>query len=766
MKAQVPPFHGNISFNAQHSPMGAFMSFTCGHFGSPGGIGVQIGKPANQDLFIGVKQGGRFSKAPVKCLPFFRGAESKASSAFLVEQAGPAELAHKPKVVPYKANQIKRLYGWGADTWVTPDFEFTIHTPFGEIPDPAKATTAELRAALLPAITAELSIDNSNGKTPKCAFFAMNFNEPGWRPLEGDRASTTGFALRRHLGVMGEVIWSEGKTAYAEAPTLFCRWTADQGIADPIPHLLGSCPGLLFEIPPGEKRTLRLAIGCYLDGIVTTGLEAKYLYTRYFTDLTDVLGAAISLHSTDRTEKLDQRLASSNLSPDQQFLIAHSTRSYYGSTQLLEIAGKPFWNVNEGEYCMMNTLDLSIDQAFWELDHNPWVIRNLLESFSQLYSYTDDVQDQNGKVSAGGVSFCHDMGVNNNFSIKSHSSYELARLTGCFSYMTQEQLCNWVLLAACYVAKTGDLEWLQENERLIAACAQSMRARADIQTGIMVRDSSRCEGGQEITTYDSLDQSLGQARNNIYLAVKCWATWLGIEMLGASRTSPSVDFGESLAEKLSKFLVLCIQPDGALPAVMEKDNPGFASRILPAAEALVYPAYWVDCLKARGVAEEVTDIFRGWRAEPLVHILREHTGKLLSNPKKPNLFADGGIKLSSTSNNSWMSKIAIFQLVARDVLRLTDDKKIARIFRNADAAHVKWQTDGSGYWACSDQFVSGRAEGSRYYPRIITTALWLDEKPSTSRRNSERLEVFVSPDMGRPNRNRRPRRAAVGGLSV
>ena len=27
---------GNINFNAQHSPMGAFMSFTCGHFGTRG----------------------------------------------------------------------------------------------------------------------------------------------------------------------------------------------------------------------------------------------------------------------------------------------------------------------------------------------------------------------------------------------------------------------------------------------------------------------------------------------------------------------------------------------------------------------------------------------------------------------------------------------------------------------------------------------------------------------------------------------------------
>ena len=47
------------------------------------------------------------------------------------------------------------------------------------------------------------------------------------------------------------------------------------------------------------------------------------------------------------------------------------------------------------------------------------------------------------------------------------------------------------------------------------------------------------------------------------------------------------------------------------------------------------------------------------------------------------------------------------------------------LMRNADKAHVAWQIHGGGYWACSDQFVSGVAKGSRYYPRLITAGLWL-----------------------------------------
>ena len=64
------------------------------------------------------------------------------------------------------------------------------------------------------------------------------------------------------------------------------------GLADVNPiHALGSCGGLAFEVPAGQVRTLVIAIGVYLDSIVTTGLEGKYYYTRFYSGLEDVLGA-------------------------------------------------------------------------------------------------------------------------------------------------------------------------------------------------------------------------------------------------------------------------------------------------------------------------------------------------------------------------------------------------------------------------------------------------------------------------------------------
>ena len=71
----VPAFSGNVGFNAHHSPMGAFFSFTCGHFGTRGGMAAQSGRPGTQDLFIGAKDGDRLSDNVLRCLPFYEGAD-------------------------------------------------------------------------------------------------------------------------------------------------------------------------------------------------------------------------------------------------------------------------------------------------------------------------------------------------------------------------------------------------------------------------------------------------------------------------------------------------------------------------------------------------------------------------------------------------------------------------------------------------------------------------------------------------------------------
>ncbi len=698
----IPAFHGNIDFNAQHSPIGAFMSFTCGSFGKRGGFGFQIGKPGNQDIYIGLKDGDRFSDSPLKCLPFYQGAESKAADAFLVEQAGPAEQNVKPKITAYQKDQIKRHYGWATDRWATADFDFAIYTPFFPMPEPKDGYA--MMFSIIPAVIAELTIDNTAGKSPKTAFFALGFSEPGAR-LFNPQQEIVGFAWRRQLGV--RAVSSDPSVK----PFSYQRWTVDQGLIESSAHGLGTTAGVGITIPVGKKITLRLALGSYLEGVQTTGIDGEYLYKKAFGSLERVLDAALDKadHLIDQaTRILDDKLLKSGLSPDQQFLIAHSTRSYHGSTQLLDVGGEPFWIVNEGEYCMMNTLDLSVDQVFWELSEHPWVVKNLLDNFARHYSYVDEVK-RDGKRSPGGISFSHDMGIHNNFSSRGNSSYELPELNAlCFSYMTAEQLCNWSLMAATYVLKTNDLNWAKQNLHTIAACVASLQNRGG-DAGFVQFDSSRCgDGGAEITTYDSLDHSLAQTRNNVYMAVKCWASYYGLALVLEKLNDARAKGAFESMSRVERELLKHAGENGIFPAVFEKENSGYTSRILPAIEGLMYPLYW-----SAPIPQALSDA------------LKKHTLALLKDPDHRNVFADGGIKLSSTSNNSWMSKIAIFMHIAREALKLDDDPKIKELFAKADAAHVKWQTDGSGYWACSDQFVSGVAQGSRYYPRIITTALWM-----------------------------------------
>src|ERR1700743_283406 len=96
--------------------------------------------------------------------------------------------------------------------------------------------------------------------------------------------------------------------------------------------------------------------------------------------------------------------------------------------------------------------------------------------------------------------------------------------------MTAEQLCNWVLMAATYVAKTGDVNWARQNSYVLLACLESLSNRGGA-SAIPEFDSTRCGTGAEITTYDSLDHSLAQTRNSLYMGVKFWASFVGLSML-------------------------------------------------------------------------------------------------------------------------------------------------------------------------------------------------------------------------------------------
>ncbi|HWA88307.1 MAG TPA: glycoside hydrolase family 52 protein [Opitutus sp.] len=687
------------SYHSQHAPFGAFASFTAGLVDSPGGFGHALRGAARQNLYIGFRASGG---AEWQLLPFLTPPKSQ-EGAFTGDD--PTVVQPPRGFRTLRPNDYARTLGWASDTWRADGarFGFSLLSAFDRVPDPAKLSKAAARFHLAPAIIGWIEYDNRAGKAPAELIFGVGHGDDTLRPLTDTSDSLLGFASGNVFGYATKP--ARGVALRQGFDVLAPKFRDYRGLL-----VIAGESALVFTVPAGQRRRFPLALGFYNAGTITSGLRASYAYARVFRDLEDVLVHTLANYA--KYEKLaarrDRELAQSRLDADQKYLIAQATHSYYGSSQLLWAGGKPLWVVNEGEYRMINTFDLTVDHLFFELAWHPWAVRNALDLFVRRYSYRDQ----------HGLSFTHDMGVNNFFTPPGRSSYECDGIEGCFSHMTMEQLLNWVLTACTYAAHTGDRAWLRANKKILLACADSLHRRDDPdpkkRDGILKHDSARVHGGAEITTYDSLDVSLGQARNNLYLAVKTLGAWILLERafadLGLAKNSADA---RATADLLAQTLTTKFEPDtGFFPAVFEKNN---RSRILPAVEGFVYPLFlgYDDAVDPAG------------RFAALFQQLRRHIAQAL----QPGICLDeksGGWKMSSTSTNTWFSKIAL----AQHVIRRLFPEALNAAARAADRVHADWQrTPGCGRDAMCDQIRSdsGLSCGSRYYPRGVTAYLWLSE---------------------------------------
>ena len=710
-------YSDNIFFNSHHSPMGAFASFTLGYAGAKGGLGAELSKPADQNVFIGLEtvEGGHY-----QALPFFEVQPDEAE-----RYTGAGENTAEPTgenhtnnlVAAFPASAVRRDFRLTTDTWQAQDLTFRILSPVFAIPDPSEASEHELKLALVPAVLAELTIDNRECSHQRRAFVGYQGNDPYSTMRQMDDTSGgkfTGIAEGRHSAIASNSPLVTSASSFDMSRMLSCTEPENLKFG------LGDCCALLIEVPAGQQITVRFAACFYRAGIVTTGVEAAYYYTHCFENIEGVADFALThwdeLANRSRAAEAEWESAT-HLSADQKFSLAQAVHSYYGSSELLiDRQGQPLWIVNEGEYRMINTLDLTVDQLFYELKFNPWTVRNTLDQYLVRYSYTDMVHlPGDSQLYPGGLSFTHDMGRTNVFSRPHYSSYEMTGLDDCFSYMTQEQLVNWILCAALYIQQAQDRGWLQTHQATLAACFESMvnrdhpdPARRD---GIMDADSSRTGlTGAEITTYDSLDTSLGQSRRNTYLAGKCWAAYVLLahlfEQLGQTELAKEAT---AQAQRNAATQVGQLNAQGFIPALLDGNSQ---AKIIPIIEGLIFP-YLGGC------AESVT--VDGPFGE-YVQALQTHLNTVLGDSSC--LFADGGWQLSATSSNSWLSKIYLCQFIARQILTLPWDEA----GQQSDKVHAKWLLDPyNTYYAWSDQMLAGKVMGSKYYPRGVTSILWLSE---------------------------------------
>jgi xylan 1,4-beta-xylosidase len=697
------------SFHSHHSPLGAFSSFTVGLVGSPGGFGHALKGPAKQNVYVGFK---RIADTSWRLLPFFTPHASN-EAAFTGEAATPS---HGASLLQLGPHEYSRTLGWASDTWRADDsrFEFALLSPFGVVDDPNDLKRRAARLALSPHLNGWIEYDNTSSTQDVELIFGIGDTENLFHPL-GDAASKhpgfamgTRFAYATHSSASAEL--RQGFDVFSP------KYRDYRGLC-----VLGGESALIFRVKAGQKQRFPLVLAFFHEGTATTGIATQYAYTRYFDALEDVIQHG--LKHRDHYERLaaerDQELRHSRLSEHQQFLLAQATHSYLGNTQLLWGKKGPLWIVNEGEYRMMNTFDLTVDHLFFELRWFPWAQRNTLDLFLKRYSYEDQVFARGYAPQPGGLSFTHDMGVNNHFTPAEHSAYECDHQSGCFSHMTMEQLLNFVICSTTYALYTKDHTWLGRRRKTLLACMESMHRRDNPnpseRNGLMKFDSLRCgPDGAEITTYDSLDISLGQARNNLYLGVKTLGAWL---LLEAAFTSLELSSEATLAAHSADTLAntLSAQFDfnsQSFPAVFENYN---TSRIIPAVEGLAYNLFL-------GLTAPLE---RNGRFSLLLSQLSQHLRSVL----QPGICLDGisgAWKMSSTSNNTWFSKIALSQYVVRKLF----PEALSEAARSGDEVHARWQrTPGCGAFAMCDQIRSdsGVTCGSRYYPRGVTAILWLSE---------------------------------------
>ncbi|WFB36233.1 glycoside hydrolase family 52 protein [Kiritimatiellota bacterium B12222] len=695
----LPPH--KTSFHAQHSAIGAHSSFTLGMHGAPGGLALEKGSPANGAVYVGTMVDDK-----ITVMPFFEHMNNSEIARF--DHQNQPETCHDALTV-LSSEEITRDYRFASDHFISEGIHFEVISSFGPLPDPSQNNNTINKRAACPCVFARLTVDNSQGSQTKTALFALG--EHGCPMPIQEPGHFTGF------------LFGNGDLGFATDADVYPLQCFDLSKAKkpdgtPLVPRFGGSYGFMMDVPAGECKTMDISLATYRSGKATLGLEMPYWYTRYFSDLHEVLEYA--LHNKewyfDQAAQRDAELDASPLNDSQKFLIAHASHSYYGSTQWFEESGKPFWNVNEGEYRMHNTFDLTVDMLFYEMIYSPWTVKNVLETFITRYSYYDRVRLPGyNKTYPGGISFTHDMGNHNNFSPKGYSSYEISGIDRrCFSYMTHEQLVNWICCTGVYMSQTKDESFLTRHLNTVKDCYTSMINRdhpyPSKRNGVMNCESSRCHGGGEITTYDSLDTSLGQARNNLYLAVKSWAAYLALAELFKQADETTLSKEATASAKLCAATVTSKWDDelGYIPAVFENDNQ---SAIIPAIEGLVFP-------KVMGLNDAIDP--EGPYGE-FIATLKRHFEAVF----RPGicLYPDKGWKLSSTADNSWMSKICLSQYVARAVLGIDfGDEQAAH-----DEAHMDWQIFGSTFNACSDQFSSGKAMASLYYPRIVTNILWMSE---------------------------------------
>ncbi len=708
--AEEQPTKSAALFMTHHAPIGAWSSLT---FGLPGGgVGIEteaLGVQASGDLIVACSHGAGRTIA----LPFFT---AKPSDDYEGKMAGTVSPRAFESWRVVASGEITRTLGPAVDEFAASGMRFRVTSPRSDLELGEDGATDV--AAVLPALLLELEIDNLDGDEAATGFLGLAYAGAGrMRPLDWSAPDLAGVAFQDR--------WALAARKEADVFTVrsgdIARWVE---AGAPVIHPGGNQGGVAFRIPPGQKRTLVAAFGFYRGGSeAVQGLAAAYAYTRHFPTVEAVCRHALVSANLVRAaaRRIEEAWRAWMPDPLHRAMMAQVAQGYYANTSLIrEERGPLRWSVCEGQFAWRNTLDLAVDHLPFELAHHPCVVRNIVDGFIERYTYHDTVRfdgDAPGQR-PGGISFTHDQGNYTAYSPPGYSGYEQTDKKGVYAYMTTEQLLNGVYCSAGYAIAGGDRAWAESRLGLARVLVTSMENREHfdplLRDGILRAQSARAGLGREVTTYDALDHALQDSCGSIYIVVKTWCAAL---MLRAWMESAGDAAGAASAGKLAD------RTARTLEKAFREDAGSFPPNLLEGGESMVFAA--LDPL--------AVPIYCGLGAD-----LRRYPGVLgclvahARSCLQPGICLDaksGGLRLSSTSENTWPSKIAL----CLASLAWLVDAPATGLAPTAWEQFVRWLQVSSARQTVSDQInvETGVPLGGAYYPRLVTA--WLLFAPIEAR---------------------------------
>jgi hypothetical protein len=710
---QPSPVKSDPFFMTHHSPSGAWSSFT---FGLPG-QGVSINHESARlentaDFLVALSHG----LGNVQALPFVFGnrdtdAELKQVSGGNSQPKAPSNNI-KDRWSFINPAKIQRTLTAGVDQFSSEEMTLRVFTPHPPFPDPGLADDESLQFACCPGILLELTVDNRAYDREAHGFMGLIYNSRGRvRPLDWSTEGTLS-------GIAFSGCWAmAARTVAGKVYTI-----RDNSIADNVEtgakvvHNGGQEGGILLIVPPGKIETLQIAFGFYHEGTATQTIDSRYYFCRYFNRVEDVCGYILDHAETIRNHcrEFDETSRLNTPDPDKYRLFSQAIRAYYANSQLTEAGGEVYYNISEGQYLWRNTMDLAADHLPFELWRHPWVVRNIIDLYIERYSYHDQIrfQDRPGENSPGGLSFTHDMGNYTSFTPRGISGYEKSNAAS-YHFMTTEELLNGIYCLTAYAIASDDLDWMGRRKPIALELLQSMENRDHVlpekRNGILKGESLQCgERGREITTYDALDHALLDAAGNLYIAVKTICSSILLreyflkinEVEGARRAKGMAD---QTAKALESFF------DPARDYFKASIHHETESKVIAAIEPFAVPLFL-----------GLKDRFGPYRA--IMALFRKHISSCL----QPGECLDritGGLRLSSTSTNTWISKSILCEFVMDELFEIRVSAVYPTILR--ELAH--WAAISAMATTISDQIQSDTRTvvGASYYPRAITASLWV-----------------------------------------